>query len=218
MNQATIPTGTNETSPLPEFPTNATLQEGAGDFVGREEESFSPKDSSEDATAGTTPKKKRAAKKDRSNSKYSEKDYMAMPRNEQLLLAREFLGRPCSDFDDGTFCFSRTHLSDLIKDLGFETGVYDPQIEEARTGLIDSGGSHIYIEHGRRKESVIKKLTLSMDTVNMMEELLDKRLSNIEKSKVIDEILHRALETLLRDKKANRFSVSYRPIAEERLI
>ncbi len=52
----------------------------------------------------------------------------------------------------------------------------------------------------------------------MLDQLLGKELSNIERSKVIDIILANALKELLVDKAEGRFQLCYRPIAAQRLL
>ena len=64
----------------------------------------------------------------------------------------------------------------------------------------------------------IKKLTLSVDTISMMDELMGDGLSNIERSKVIDIIVSKALKQLLADKESGCFHVKYRPLDAKLLV
>ena len=157
--------------------------------------------------------KKRTARIDRSNAKYSAEDFMALPRAEQLELAEKYWNGKVENYDDGTFQFSYSHLAKLCQELGFRKGIVDTMPEGATVP-----SSIIYIEHGRRTETEVKKLTLSKSTIDKIDELLGDKLSNVEKSKVIDEILSQALEQKLADKRVGQFGVAYRPLEEERII
>ena len=75
----------------------------------------------------------------------------------------------------------------------------------------------IYIDHGKR-DTIVRKYSLSESTVEKEKRLLGNKLSNSEKSKVIDVIYSTALDQRLEDQKAGRFGVCYRPQEEERLI
>ena len=161
----------------------------------------------------------RAAKKDRSGGKYSEEAFLALPRSEQLALAERYWNGPVATFDDGTFQFSYTHFGKICEQIGFRKGIVDtrpeiklPDKEETEPSAI------IYIDHGRREETIVKKLTLSKETEEKISRLLGDRLSNIEKSKVVDVILSQALDRCLVEQKAGLFGVAYRPTEEERLI
>ena len=63
--------------------------------------------------------RKRCNNKNRSNSRYTAKDFLAMPEEIQLMLAHEYLLRPAKEFDDGTFRFSRAKLYRLCKKMGY---------------------------------------------------------------------------------------------------
>ena len=165
----------------------------------------------------TDESKKRSQRIDRSNAKYSEEDFMKLPRKEQLELAEKYWNGPVADFDDGTFQFSYTHFANLCQKLGFRKGIVDTMPEgEASDPVAPS--SIIYIEHGRREETEVKKLTLSKSTIDKIDQLLGDKLSNVEKSKVTDEILSQALDQKLADKRVGQFGVAYRPLAEERIM
>ena len=56
----------------------------------------------------------------------------------------------------------------------------------------DDRQKKIYIEHGTRSDTVEKKFTLSVSTVEALEQLFadsDKAISNIERSKIIDVVI-----------------------------
>jgi hypothetical protein len=77
----------------------------------------------------------------------------------------------------------------------------------------------IWIDHGKRQEgTAVKKLTLSITTIGMMDQLLGDKLSNIERSIVIDIILAEALSKLIKAKEDGRFQLSYRPVDAQRLL
>ena len=173
------------------------------------------KNADQDADVG----KKRSPKIDRSGAKYSEDAFMNLPRSEQLALAEKYWNGPVADFDDGTFQFSYTHFANLCQKLGFRKGIVDTMPECVASDQKEVAPSSIvYIDHGKRDKTEVKKLTLAKGTIDKMDQLLGNKLSNVEKSKVIDEILSHVLDQKLADKRAGQFGVAYRPVAEERLL
>lgn len=164
-------------------------------------------------------RKKRKSKMDRSDSRYSEDDFMNLSRTEQKELAEKYWMGKTSDFDDGTFQFSYSHFTKLCQKLGFRKGVVDT-MQDDMISNIESAYSKtmLYIDRGKREDVEIKKFTLSKDTVDKMEKLLGDKLSNIEKSKVIDILISQMLDEKLAEKETGLFGVAYRPIEEERLI
>lgn len=156
---------------------------------------------------------KRKGNLDRSKNKYSEVDFRTLPRKEQLELAQTWW-MDSKGFDNGgMFQFSYTHFSNICKDLGFEKGVLDTKKDTD----FPKKGSCIFIDHGRREETEVKKLTLSKSTVCKMDQLLEG-LSNIEKSKVLDVLLEKLLDEKLQDKAMGMFSVFYRPQKEQQIL
>jgi hypothetical protein len=158
-------------------------------------------------------KRKRASKKDRSNGKYSQEDFLNLPRVEQYALAEKYWNGPVADFDDGTFQFSSTQFAKLCEKLGFRKGIVDTLAEESLSDSQDT----LYIDRGRRGETVEKKYTLSKETVVKMDELLGS-LGNMEKSKVLDLLLSQMLDEKLEAKRAGHFHVVYKASAEEILM
>lgn len=159
-------------------------------------------------------KKKRAQNKDRSDGELSEADFMALSRTEQLNLAEKYWNGRTDTYDkDKKFKFSYTHLGTLCERLGFRKGIVDMKKDGVKE-------SKLYIEHGRREKTVEKKVTFSEKTISKFNDLLgkDNKLSNIEKSKILDVILLEALEGKLAAKNAGAFSVAYKPVKEEVLI
>lgn len=158
--------------------------------------------------------KKQRNRIDRSTHKYSEEAFLRLPRAEQLALAEKYWNGPVDHYDDERmFQFSYSHLAELCKRIGFRKGVVVDRADE-----VPQEENIIYIDHGKRSETVEKKITLSQETEKMLDELLGNKLSNIERSKVIDAIFRQALVPLLKDKEEGRFGVAYRPTEEERLL
>ena len=162
-------------------------------------------------------------KKDRSNSKYSEDDFMAMPRNKQFELAQKYWGGAVADFDDGTFQFSVTHFKNLCERLGFTKGVVD-----TRAGLpvdtvkSNSGIDTIYIERGIRENTGERKFTLSKQTLDNLNEFFEpsekaRALTSMEKSKIIDSLFNQMLENKLKSKREGKLKVTYK-LTDERDI
>ena len=167
---------------------------------------------------GTT-KNNRATPKDRSNSKYSEQDFLAMPRDEQLKLVEKYWNGPVADFDDGTFQFSYSHFAKLCSEIGFRKGIVDDFADMKEKN--DCSKMKIYIEHGTRSDTVEKKFTLSTSTVEALDQLFadsDKTISNIEKSKIIDVVIGDKINELLELKRKGLLSISYKPIEEVKII
>lgn len=166
--------------------------------------------------------KTRASKKDRSGNKYSEADFMALTRSQQLELAQTWW-MDSKNFDNGgMFQFSYTHFSNLCQKLGFKKGVIDIGEGELASGsdaeLPADADNIIFIDRGKRVNTVEKKITLSSSTNDKLEKLLGDKLSNIDKSKAIDAILANALDDMLAKKQAGTFGIAYRPMEVERLI
>lgn len=158
-------------------------------------------------------KRKRALNKDRSNGKYSQDDFRKLPREEQLALAKKYWNCPADEFDDGTFRFSRTQFIKLCEQIGFRKDIVDMLAEESLSYSDDT----LYIDRGRRGETVEKKYTLSKETVDKINELLGS-LGNMEKSKALDLLLSQLLEEKLEAKRAGHFHVVYKASAEEILM
>ncbi|MCI5857083.1 MAG: hypothetical protein MR016_06925, partial [Agathobacter sp.] len=137
--------------------------------------------------------KKQRNRIDRSTHKYSEEAFLRLPRAEQLALAEKYWNGPVDHYDDERmFQFSYSHLAELCKRIGFRKGVVVDRADE-----VPQEENIIYIDHGKRSETVEKKITLSQETEKMLDELLGNKLSNIERSKVIDAIFRQALVPLL---------------------
>ena len=162
----------------------------------------------------------RSSKKDRSSNRYSEEEFLALPRSQQLELANIWWMNS-KEFDDSQlFQFSYTHFAEICKKLGFKKGVID-------TGQYDKSGTSeaikkehvLWIERGRRTDTIEKKITLSGDTFKKYDELIgSKNLTNIEKSKIFEAIINIALDECLKKKERGEFMVGYRATKAERLL
>ena len=158
--------------------------------------------------------KKRSSKKDRSNGKYSEEAFLALPRDKQFSLAQKYCFVQVKEFDDGTFQFSRDHFIDLCSGLGFKKAIIDTKTAEKKANTI-------YLERGRRTETVERKFTLNKETDVLIDEYLSSgagKLSNMEKSKIIDAVINKAFSELLNAQKNGQTTVAYRQVGEERLL
>lgn len=168
--------------------------------------------------------KKRASKVDRSGNTYSEEKFRVLPREEQLRLANKHWMDSKGYDASGIFQFSYTHFSNICKELGFVKGVIDTRKDASDTKEYASDSkkvepcSILYIDHGKREETEVKKLTFAKDTIDKIDQLLGDKLSNVEKSKVIDVILSEALDNKLAAKRVGQLVVAYRPVYEVRLI
>lgn len=162
-------------------------------------------------------KSKKATKIDRSKAKYSEAEFRSLSPEEQYALASKYWNGPVADFDDGTFQFSYSHFADICRSLGLRKGIIQSKEAEKKRNASEVKKT-IWIEHGKRRETAVKKITLSTETIEMMDRLLGDGLSNIERSKVIDIILTEALRKCLKDKAEGRFQILYRPVDAQRLL
>ena len=171
----------------------------------------------EQSNIAKTAKKKRAPRKDRSQAKYSEHDFLRMPRNEQLRLAEQYWNGPVDKYDDGTFQFSYTHFGTLCKQLGFRKGVVDANASATEALASHATASEtIYIDRISR-ETQEKKMTLSVSTVQKIDAITEG-LGNITKSRVIDAIIERAMDDVITRLDEGTLEVCYKPIKEKRIL
>lgn len=155
--------------------------------------------------------------------KYSQEDFINLSEEDQIQLLNLYLiEKPSAEFEDGTFQFSRTTLLKLAETLGFrKTFSKDTNSEDnkEKTPVVPvDDGDLLYIDRGRRVDTVEKKITLSGLTNSRLEDLLGNRLSNIEKSKATDAILSYAIDILMERKKKGKFGIAYRPTELERIV
>ena len=157
---------------------------------------------------------------DRSSYKYSVDKFCSLPREEQgKLLEKYLIDTPAAEYDsDKIFQFSRSKLSSIRDELGFKNGIIDVNPVKGKKDSSDSvKGKTFYIDHGKRGATKTSKFTLTTETSNKLDKLLEG-LSNIEKSKAVDAILSSFLDSLLEEKAQGCFHVAYRPTEKEILI
>ncbi len=156
-----------------------------------------------------TEKKKRSPNKDRSAGKYSEQDFLNLPREKQLQLANKYLLGRSDNFDDGTFQFSYSHFSDLCFSLGFKKAIVDADV--------DNEEIIVYIDHGNRKTVELKR-SVSVETKEKLVKLLGNDLTKAQKSKAFDALLNQSLEFYLQAKSDGRLHLEYRPTETTRIF
>lgn len=165
-------------------------------------------------------KKKRSARKDRSMNTYSLEGFFSLPLDRQIELATKY-GYSSTEFEaSDLFQFAYSVFIKSLSEHGFERSyVYTGPSNEAASSGDDM--KRIYIDHGKRGETIEKKVTLSATTNEKLNRLLDSPehpLSNSERSKALDAILSSALDGFLSLKEQGKFRLAYRPQEEEWLI
>ena len=162
----------------------------------------------------------RSSKKDRSANRYTEEEFLTLPRSQQLELANIWW-MDSKGFDEGgMFQFSYTHFAEICKKLGFKKGVIDTgQYAKSGTSKAVKQEDILWIERGRRVDTVEKKMTLTVDTFKKYDELIgSQNLTNIEKSKIFEAIINAALDECLKKKERGDFIVGYRATKAEQLL
>lgn len=145
---------------------------------------------------------------DRSQHKYSEKDFMNMDREQQVALAIKFWGGKVESFDDEkTFKFSYTHLASLCQKLGIEKGVYDSHKKKELKIVIDKDIP---------RDTIVRKYSFDKKLCNKIDELFGE-LGNVDKSIVLEIILNRAIDEVVEMMENKKFSVIY-PAKKERIL
>lgn len=176
------------------------------------------KDSSIDASSLDKTKQLRTR---RSNieGKYSQDDFRNLSEEEQVFLLNKYLFETESKhFEDGTFQFSRTTLTKLAEELGYKKSYIRTDSSLSNVSYKKHLDNVIYIDRGRREQSIEKKITLSQSTNDKLNQLLGSTLSNIEKSKTLDAILEKAIDDLLLKKQDGSFGISYRQTEAKRIL
>ena len=133
--------------------------------------------------------------------------FRSLPRAEQFEYAKEYLNKRDKDFDDGTFSFSVTTFKNICNELGFVKVVTD-----TRATISDEQQSAHVIELSRskRESTVEKKLRLSTDTVELMASAVTDKMTNEEKSKVLDIIIHDAFERVAKERAEGKLRIEYK--------
>ena len=146
--------------------------------------------------------------------KYSQDDFKALSRAEQLEYANKYLLQDnCTkNFNDGTFAFSYTTFTKLCDELGLVKAVVDKNANDN-----NDTSYKILINREKRKQS--SKITVDVSTINKLDELLEGiNVSNIEKSKIVDFILANELDRLIEIRHNNKLSISYPAISETHIL
>lgn len=90
--------------------------------------------------------------------------------------------------------------------------------ERKSVNKINNIDSRIMIEHGHRDNTVVKKLTLSTDTIDKINYLIGDSTSNQVTSKIIDAIISNVMDVYIRYKNDGIFEVRYKATEEKRII
>ena len=133
--------------------------------------------------------------------------FRSLPREQQFEYAREYLNKRDKDFDDGTFAFSVTTFKNICNELGFVKVVTD-----TRATISDEQQSAhvIQLSRSKREHTVEKKLRLSADTVELMSSVVTDKMTNEEKSKVLDIIIHDAFERVAKERAEGKLHIEYK--------
>ena len=137
--------------------------------------------------------------------------FRALPREQQFEYALEYLNKKDKDFDDGTFSFSVTTFKNICNELGFVKVVTDTRATSANA---QHSAHVIELSRSKREHTVEKKLRLSTDTVELMASAVTDKMTNEEKSKVIDIIIHEAFAKVASEREAGNLKIEYKERSE----
>lgn len=133
--------------------------------------------------------------------------FRSLSRSEQFEYAKKYLNMRDKDFDDGTFSFSVTTFKKLCDELGFMKIVTDTRA----TGSDEQQSAHVIeLSRSKREHTVEKKLRLSTDTVELMASAVTDKMTNEEKSKVIDIIISEAFAKVASEREAGNLKIEYK--------
>ena len=133
--------------------------------------------------------------------------FRSLPRSEQFAYAKKYLNMRDKDFDDGTFAFSVTTFKKLCEELGFVKIVTDTREISANAQQI----AHVIeLSRSKREHTIEKKLRLSADTVELMASAVTDKMTNEEKSKVIDAIIREAFTKVASEREAGNLKIEYK--------
>ena len=133
--------------------------------------------------------------------------FRSLPREQQFEYAREYLNKKDKDFDDGTFAFSVTTFKNICNELGFVKVVTDTRATAADA---QQSAHVIELSRSKREHTVEKKLRLSTDTVELMSSVVTDKMTNEEKSKVLDIIIHEAFERVAKERADGKLHIEYK--------
>ena len=133
--------------------------------------------------------------------------FRSLTREQQFEYAKEYLNKKDKDFDDGTFSFSVTTFKKLCEELGFVKLVTDTRATAADA---QQSAHVIELSRSKREHTVEKKLRLSTDTVELMSSVVTDKMTNEEKSKVFDIIIHEAFSRVAEERKTGKLRIEYK--------
>ena len=133
--------------------------------------------------------------------------FRSLPREQQFEYAKEYLNKRDRDFDDGTFAFSVTTFKKLCDELGFVKLVTDTRATSADA---QQSAHVIELSRSKREHTVEKKLRLSADTVELMASVITDKMTNEEKSKVLDIIIHDAFAKVAKERAEGKLHIEYK--------
>ena len=133
--------------------------------------------------------------------------FRSLPREQQFEYAKEYLNKRDRDFDDGTFAFSVTTFKNLCNELGFVKVVTDTRATAADA---QQSAHIIELSRSKREHTLEKKLRLSADTVELMASVVTDKMTNEEKSKVFDIIIHEAFERVAKERAEGKLRIEYK--------
>ena len=149
---------------------------------------------------GGWPKKKRI-------TGINQSTFRSLTREQQFEYAKEYLNKKDKDFDDGTFAFSVTTFKNICNELGFVKVVTDTRATAADA---QQSAHVIELSRSKREHTVEKKLRLSTDTVELMSSVITDKMTNEEKSKVLDIIIHEAFEQVAKERAEGKLRIKYK--------
>ncbi len=187
------------------------------------------------ASQGDAIKKKRGPIKDRSGNKYSEADFRALPEEEKIRLANEYLLMPVKDFDGKKmFQFSRHHLADLCKEYGLmEDTIYtkkgrltyyytgNNKLDEIPAETVEDSGEKVvfYIPSGKDIKKTRTRFSYYVTLLEDFKKLYKGApLDAGDISELINHVLERGLKDLLKKKENGLFEVRRPAIPGRRII
>ena len=149
-------------------------------------------------------------KKERKKGAISQDQFRAMGWQERLELVKRYQNVKDKDFDDGTFAFSVTTFKNLCAELHIDKCIVDMEHQTIADKTESHDDNVITISREKRENVREKTFTLSSSTLAIIDELFaDVKITNEERSKIIDSIISDAFSNALNAKRDGRFSVEY---------
>ena len=142
--------------------------------------------------------------KKRRKTGINQSTFRSLTREQQFEYAKEYLNKRDKDFDDGTFAFSVTTFKNICNELGFVKLVTDTRATAADA---QQSAHVIELSRSKREHTVEKKLRLSADTVELMASAVTDKMTNEEKSKVLDIIIHEAFERVAKERAEGKLHI-----------